>query len=628
MAVDQAGAVRFVYLVDFHHKFGPQVEFMYPPSPTEETLPPEWAHMPFLALPDGVHKWNQDATFFTLPPCALSPDPLYAVACVRQISAADLVRADDAVTRNTVLKSVCVVSKLPLFGLLYDHLATTTEVLFAQKDFSEKDLLESLYQSLSHRFSTISLSDDTMLFAGCSLRSLVVGLRHGLVQIFKAILLQKKIIVHGGGTISTHDVCSRVLAIASLVPGVWRSSTVEIAASESIGRLQPVGGPLGLLDGCLYPLVALQQMDDLMPLPSFLAGTSNQLLINHPGLAEVVVDVGAQPSVQARGSHMKSLLDLTTQDLRFSDAIVQTVIQSAVGDDVGAEVDCWQGSSAWIRRQFSDYLMSLLATADHARTLPAPLDGDAMADFGSTWTAAWMNTPCYRGWRARAATLPVRPSHVHAPGHINAGALRLKDIGLHVSRVLGPRTRKDKEKEKEKEEGKESSINTEAAAAAIQGAITSLKSSWSTFWKNRGSPSPSRRAAAAKDAGDADAVPSSEPSGSDGGSPDSKVAAEAPAGMFNPDAVRSKLADAAAADAATAAAKAAIASAAIISVDGAVSAIAVPFSPVAAPASSARAEGPETAAVSSGEPGADADAADATAAPHDEEDSIDLNDSA
>ena len=33
----------------------------------------------------------------------------------------------------------------PLFGLLYDHLATTTEALFAQKDFSEKQLLQSLF---------------------------------------------------------------------------------------------------------------------------------------------------------------------------------------------------------------------------------------------------------------------------------------------------------------------------------------------------------------------------------------------------------------------------------------------------------------------------------------------------
>ena len=48
------------------------------------------------------------------------------------------------------------------------------------------------------------------------------------------------------------------------------------------------------------------------------------------------------------------------------------------GLDARAEVDGWVGSSAWIRRQFSDYLVALLATADHARTLKAPFDGEAM----------------------------------------------------------------------------------------------------------------------------------------------------------------------------------------------------------------------------------------------------------
>ena len=33
----------------------------------------------------------------------------------------------------------------PLFGLIYDHLSTTTDVLFAQKDFSEKQILQELY---------------------------------------------------------------------------------------------------------------------------------------------------------------------------------------------------------------------------------------------------------------------------------------------------------------------------------------------------------------------------------------------------------------------------------------------------------------------------------------------------
>ncbi len=78
------------------------------------------------------------------------------MACVRQIAASSLRNAGADVTRNTVLKSVCVLCELvrtypapphaqPLYGLLFDHMSSTTEVLFAQQDFSEKELLQSLF---------------------------------------------------------------------------------------------------------------------------------------------------------------------------------------------------------------------------------------------------------------------------------------------------------------------------------------------------------------------------------------------------------------------------------------------------------------------------------------------------
>ena len=36
------------------------------------------------------------------------------------------------------------------------------------------------------------------------------------------LFLFPRILVHGGGHVSTHSVCMRVLEIASLIPGVWR----------------------------------------------------------------------------------------------------------------------------------------------------------------------------------------------------------------------------------------------------------------------------------------------------------------------------------------------------------------------------------------------------------------------
>ena len=125
------------------------------------------------------------------------------------------------------------------------------------------------------------------------------------------------------------------------------------AASGKSDPLTVVGGPLPVLRGCLLPMTALPQvdggsrcllhgqMDAMLAMPGFVAGTTNQLMISHAGLADVVVNLGSAaprrcsprrhtPSILFRSTQLRNLLDLTTPDLRFSDAILQTVYQTAV----------------------------------------------------------------------------------------------------------------------------------------------------------------------------------------------------------------------------------------------------------------------------------------------------------
>lgn len=97
------GPLAHVLLVNFHHSAGPQVEQMYPPladqpsissaatdaaledeidamlrgdgSQTAKSqntapavvLPKCWSHLPFLALPDGAHHFDNQTVYFTLP---------------------------------------------------------------------------------------------------------------------------------------------------------------------------------------------------------------------------------------------------------------------------------------------------------------------------------------------------------------------------------------------------------------------------------------------------------------------------------------------------------------------------------------------------------------------------------
>uniref|UniRef100_A0A452I192 UDENN domain-containing protein n=1 Tax=Gopherus agassizii TaxID=38772 RepID=A0A452I192_9SAUR len=113
----QRGPVLHIVVVGFHHKKGCQVEFSYPPLIPGEghdshSLPEEWKYLPFLALPDGAHNYQEDTVFFHLPPRCGDRTTIYGVSCYRQIEAKALKVRQADVTRETVQKSVCVLSQL------------------------------------------------------------------------------------------------------------------------------------------------------------------------------------------------------------------------------------------------------------------------------------------------------------------------------------------------------------------------------------------------------------------------------------------------------------------------------------------------------------------------------------
>lgn len=156
------GPVLHIVVVGFHHKKGCQVEFSYPPLIPEDghdshTLPEEWKYLPFLALPDGAHNYQEDTVFFHLPPRNGNGATVYGISCYRQIEAKALKVRQADITRETVQKSVCVLSKLPLYGLLQAKLQLITHAYFEEKDFSQISILKvCLLEILSFIFDTRS----------------------------------------------------------------------------------------------------------------------------------------------------------------------------------------------------------------------------------------------------------------------------------------------------------------------------------------------------------------------------------------------------------------------------------------------------------------------------------------
>ncbi|XP_051522919.1 late secretory pathway protein AVL9 homolog isoform X1 [Myxocyprinus asiaticus] len=215
------GPVLHIVVVGFHHKKGCQVEFSYPPiipgtAHDSNTLPEEWKYLPFLALPDGAHNYQEDTVYFHLPPLDEHMKCVYGVSCYRQIDAKALKVREADVTRETVQKSVCVLSRMPQFGLIQAKLQLITHAYFEEKDFSQISILKELYDHMNNSLSSTAL-EGSQIFLGLSARDLILHFKHKVLILFKLILLEKKILFY---VTPVKKLVETLMTILSLFPGM------------------------------------------------------------------------------------------------------------------------------------------------------------------------------------------------------------------------------------------------------------------------------------------------------------------------------------------------------------------------------------------------------------------------
>uniref|UniRef100_A0A8C7SDF0 UDENN domain-containing protein n=1 Tax=Oncorhynchus mykiss TaxID=8022 RepID=A0A8C7SDF0_ONCMY len=482
------GPVLHIVVVGFHHKKGCQVEYSYPPLIPEEghdsnNLPEEWKYLPFLALPDGAHNYQEDTVFFHLPPLAgADVKCVYGVSCYRQIEAKSLkVRLAD-VTRETVQKSVCVLSQLPLYGLLQAKLQLITHAYFEEKDFSQISILKV---SVSSQLSfTVRLSMGDFIVSMGDILSKVMLSPIGQ-DIMYAVFLPLGMIEHGladsshyrpkssvSEEITLGDCGSGAEDLVSLKPpsrtspdsseSDWETldpSVLEEGTSDSeVGgsgvletgipiTVQPRGlsaGPggqgavsQGLVSGleedqyglplaiftkgylCL-PYMALQQHHLLsdVTVRGFVAGATNILFRQQRHLSDAIVDV-EEAKLQIGDPELRKLLGLTTADLRFADYLVKHVTENR--EDVFLDGTGWEGGDEWIRAQFGLYIHSLLSSTlleDNEKLL---------ADWGAPFISAWRITHNYRVWfiNKHPAMAEITPGHPFQ-GQYSAADLKLR----------------------------------------------------------------------------------------------------------------------------------------------------------------------------------------------------------
>ncbi|KAL6097546.1 avl9 [Pungitius sinensis] len=244
------GPVLHIVVVGFHHKKGCQVEFSYPPLMPAEghdspLLPEEWRYLPFLALPDGAHNFQEDTVFFHLPPLSEDRKCVYGVSCYRQIEAKALKVRQADVTRETVQKSVCVLSRVPLYGLLQAKLQLITHAYFEEKDFSQISILKELYDHMNGSLRGSAL-EGSQVYLGLSPRDLILHFGHKILILFKLILLEKKVLFYVS---PVNRLVGALMTVLSLFPGMIEHGLVDSShyrpkssASEDATLVESVSG--------------------------------------------------------------------------------------------------------------------------------------------------------------------------------------------------------------------------------------------------------------------------------------------------------------------------------------------------------------------------------------------------
>ena len=99
------------------------------------------------------------------------------------------------VTRSTVQKAVVVIADSPqTFGMLRERLSVVTKAWFAQREFSDTEILRRFQESLAEEKERGQLNEqDKDQYLGMSLRELVHEFRWQTLVLLKCCLSQYKV---------------------------------------------------------------------------------------------------------------------------------------------------------------------------------------------------------------------------------------------------------------------------------------------------------------------------------------------------------------------------------------------------------------------------------------------------
>ncbi|KAK6948386.1 hypothetical protein Daesc_010152 [Daldinia eschscholtzii] len=441
--------VPLVSVVDFHHHRGPEVERWFG---VEEGQDPaveyDWPLLPFMALSDGAHASTEDFSYFTLLRPAKDDSPatsLFGIACTRQLDASQLLVRPSDVTRSTVQKAVVVIADSPqFFGMLRERLSVVTSAWFAQREFSDTEILRRFQESLADEKARGQLNEevDRDQYLGMSLRELVREFRWQTLVLLKCCLLQPKMLFFGSRNLQD---CAGP-DLNNYEKNLTQPTSLRTSDRNSL--LSYMGLPLQIFGkGSLFgPYTPLQQLDILADFgtKSYIVGSTNSLLLQQRDrYSDILINLD-ENTINITSTSLRTALVLSHSDRRWIDFITQEVNDTWDESNPGRPKTMgYRGSEEFIRLQFEEYLLSLISSVKYHNylaknahnpkaTLPH-IDGDPSVDFGTEWVEYWMRTENYRIWESHT------DSHLFdivEPRHPCAGGLSIDDVQRRIQQQV------------------------------------------------------------------------------------------------------------------------------------------------------------------------------------------------
>ncbi|CAO2653622.1 Nn.00g030330.m01.CDS01 [Neocucurbitaria sp. VM-36] len=462
-----------VCIVDFHHARGPEVEtWIGAEAGTDPATDNEWSLLPFMALSDGAHASSEDYSYFTLRRSQTDTHPatsLFGISCTRQLDASKLIDRPAEVTRSTVQKAVVVISDSPQhFGAIKAQLGVVVAAWFAQRDFTDIEILQRFQESLPQLLKNQEGQADH--YFGISLREFIHEFKWQTLVLFKCTLLQPKhrteankqqVLFFGS---HCERLCMMQFALISLIPGLIRHlqdaadpkfnsceekivMPTSLKTSERSSLLAYMGLPLQLFGtGSLFgPYTPLQQLDMLadQDTKSYIVGSTNSLLLQQKDrYSDILINLDDH-TVNITSSSIRQASLLSTPDRRWIDFLTQTINDTWDESDPARPKDHgYAGSEEFIRMQFEEYLLAMLSSVKyklymeknaHKENLIADVEGDPASEFSNEWVHAWMQTENFRIWNK------FTDSHLFDivdPKHPCSGGLSIEDVQRRLAQYV------------------------------------------------------------------------------------------------------------------------------------------------------------------------------------------------